>query len=355
MENMKLFIENLKPVMSSYNGKGKFIYRLAEALEKQGVEIVYDPIDCDINLRLNGLPTNEYGIKVVRLDDVAFSNDIIHRTIYRKGLRRTKYAIKNADGIIYQSKVAKNTNEGILNVNAKQETIIYNGTDPKKHKNEFIELPKGKNFVHACQKLFPQRRVDKLLNCWDEFTKDKDDAYLHLVHDKSEDFEKVDFSEHKNVVYHNIMIQEDLDKFVYSCDAAISIKYQDSCPNFIIESIAVGTPVITTNTNGLAEILAEPQVIVANVDPYYTYKKVEWERPPFENKGELINALENIYQNPKRKFDYPQEIHIDTTAKMYVEFFEKLLTKYDKPDTNSIMRMFNTKFKNRILSKLKFI
>ena len=352
---MKLFIENLKPDMNPYNGKGKFINRLAEALEKQGVEILYDPINCDINLRLNGLPTNEYGIKVVRLDDVAFSNDIIHRTIYRKGLRRTKYAIQNADGIIYQSKVAKKTNEGILGVKAKSESLIYNGTDPLKHKREFVKLPKGKNYVHACQKLFPQRRVDKLLECWDIFTRDKEDVYLHLINDKDENFEEIDLSKYKNVLVHDIMIQEDLDRFVYSCDAAISIKYQDSCPNFIIESIAVGTPVITTNTNGLAEILNEPQVIIVNVDPHYTHEKVEWERPPFKNKEELIKALENIYQNPKRKFDYPDEIHINETAKNYKEFFEELLSNSGENYNNYLYQKFKTKVWNRLLIKLHFL
>jgi glycosyltransferase involved in cell wall biosynthesis len=349
---MKVFLENLKPNMNPYNGKGKFIDRLANELKKQGVEIVDNPKVCDINLCMNSLPKYDYGIKVTRLDDVAFSNDIIHKNIYRKGLRKTQFAIKTADAIIYQSKVAKNTNEGILNIKAKKDTIIYNGTNPQKHKQEFIKLPVGKNFIHASQILFPQRRVDILLECWGEFIQDKDDVYLHLVHDRNEDFENIDLTKHKNVLYHDIMVQEDLDRFVYSCDAAISIKYQDSCPNFIIESIAVGTPVITTNTNGLAEILNEPQVIVANVDPYYTHEKVEWERPPFENKEELIKALENIYQNPKRKFDFPDEIHIKTTARNYIEFFETLLAENQNVKKNPIKSFINTYFVNKIKKKM---
>ena len=341
---MKLFIENLQPDMNPYNGKGKFINRLADSLKLKGVEIVYDPKECDINLRMNGLPTNNYGIKVVRLDDVAFSNDIVHKTIYRKGLRRTKYAIKHADGVIYQSNVAKNTNEGILKVKAKRDIIIYNGTDPSKHVRKLIDLPKGKNFVHACQKLFPQRRVDKLLECWDVFVNEKDDAFLHLVNDKNENFESVDVSKHKNVIVHDIMLQEDLDKFVCSCDAAISIKYQDSCPNFIIESIAVGTPVITTNTNGLAEILSDPQAIVINTDPYFTSEKVDWERPPFDNPELLLEALENVYENPKRKFEFPNEININSTAESYLDFFKLLMT-------NDKCNMRNDTMLNRMLNK----
>ena len=208
MENMKVFIENIRPIMHPHNGKGKFIVRLAEAMKKKGIEIVSDPKECDINLRMNGLPTYDYGIKVVRLDDVAFSNDVIHKTIYSKGLKKTKYAIKYANGVIYQSKVAKNANEGILDSKAKNDTIIYNGTDPYIHKKESVHLPQGKNFVHACQKLFPQEEIDKLLTFWDVFAKDKDDVFLHLVHDKDENFEQLDIVKHKNVIVHDITFKK---------------------------------------------------------------------------------------------------------------------------------------------------
>lgn len=356
MENMKVFIENIKPNMSPspYNGKGKFIVRLAEAMKKKGIEIVSVPKECDINLRMNGLPTYDYGIKVVRLDDVAFSNDVIHKTIYSKGLKKTKYAIKYANGVIYQSNVAKNANERILDRKAKNDTIIYNGTDPYIHKKELVHLPQGKNFVHACQKLFPQRRVDKLLTFWDVFAKDKDDVFLHLVHDKDENFEQLDIVKHKNVIVHDIMIQEDLDKFVHSCDAAISIKYQDSCPNFVIESIAVGTPVIISNTNGLAEILKEPHVTICNIDPYYTFEKVGWERPPFENKEELINALEKIYNEDKKDIELPNHLHIDYVAERYIEFFKELIKENKIEKKSSIVTFINSYLVNKIKKRMGY-
>jgi glycosyltransferase involved in cell wall biosynthesis len=355
MEIMKIFIENIKPNMSPYNGKGKFIVRLAESMKQKGVEITYNPKECDINLRMNGLPTNDYGIKVVRLDDIAFSNDIVHRTVWRKALKRVKNAVINADGIIYQSKVAKHTNEGILKTKAKNDVIIYNGTNPNHHQKNLLDLPNGKNYVHACQKLFPQRRLDRLLECWSEFSKDKDDVYLHVIYDRDDTYTKINISSYKNVIEHDILMQDDLDNFVYSCDSAISIKYQDSCPNFVIESIAVGTPVIISNTNGLAEILKEPQVSVTNIDPYYTHKQVEWEIPPFENRDDLINALEKVYINEKKDIEFPEYLHIDYVADKYIEFFDLLIKNNTKKNRNPILSLFNTKILNKIKKRLGYL
>lgn len=355
---MKVFIENLKPnmlVKSPYNGKGKFINRLAQEMKKKGIDIVGKAKECDINLKMNGLPVFDYGVKVVRLDDVAFTNDIIHRTIYSKGLKKTRFAIEKSDGIVYQSNIAKRMNECIHGVNAKRDVVIYNGTNPLHHKRKKVPLPGHKNYVHACQKLFHQRRADKLLECWDEFVKDKDDAYLHFIHDSSENFETIDFKKHKNVIVHDIMLQENLDEFVHCCDAAVSIKYQDSCPNFIVESIAVGTPVITTNTNGLSEILRAPQVIISDVDPHYTYEKVDWERPPFANRSSLIGALELVYRNRKPIFDFPHEIHITSTANAYINFFLELLRDNNVYKGRSVRAYLNTNIKNKIAKRLQYL
>ena len=341
--------------MNKFNGKGKFVQRLSEAFINYDIKVIKDPYDCDINMRLNSYPSYDYGVKVVRLDDVAFSNDIIHKKIYQKGLRKTKYAIKNANGIIYQSEVAKNMCEGVLKISSNNYCIIHNGINPSNKKLNKIDLPKGKNFIHACQKLFPQRRLDKLLKTWEIFIKDKKDAFLHIVHDKDEVYESIDFDKYKNIMVHDIMQQEELDNFLYSCDASISIKYQDSCPNFIVESLACGTPVITSNTNGYAEILSQPYLLIADIDPCFTYKKVQWERPPFTDKNRLIEQLDFIYNNEKLKFIFPEKIHINETAQNYIRFFESLLNKQKRPNPESFMRTWNTKIKNKLLSKFKLI
>jgi glycosyltransferase involved in cell wall biosynthesis len=311
--------------MNPYNGKGKFVQKLAAAFIKLGHTVTHEPMECDINLRLNGYPTHPYGIKITRLDDVDYCEDIIHRNIYRKAVRRTRFALKHSDGIIYQSKVAKNINEGVLGIKPKKSTIIYNGTsEDVNFKNHTYD--DGVHYVHACQKAFPMRRIDRLLEVWVNFVKDRPNAFLHLIHDRNEEFD-MPILNTTNVIVHDIMEEEELNGFIKNAHACISIKYQDSCPNFILESIACGTPVITSNTNGLNELLTKPQLIVSEIDPYFTYSKQKWSKPPFYNSNHLFSSLKFVYDNCKQTIKLPYCVNIEFTAKSYLEFFYELLTQ----------------------------
>ena len=344
---MNIFIENLKPNMNPYNGKGKFVQKLASEFINLGCSITHKTNTCDINLRLNGYPSHPYGIKITRLDDVDYCEDIIHRNIYRKAVRRTKFALKHSDGIIYQSKVAKNLNEGVLGIKPKKSTIIYNGTSKDvKFKNHTYD--DGIHYVHACQKAFPMRRIDRLLKVWREFVENRPNAFLHLIHDRNEEYE-MPILNTTNVVVHDIMKEQDLNGYIKNAHACISIKYQDSCPNFILESIACGTPVITSNTNGLTEILTKPHLIISDIDPYFTFSKEKWKIPPFYNSSHLLKSLIFVYDNCKEKIELPYAVNIQNTAKLYLDFFSKLLS--EKRSSTLLDGYFTLK----VLKKLKFI
>lgn len=321
---MKIFIENLKPNMSPFNGKGKFVRRLATSLEDNGCKIVESPIDCDINFRMNSLPSTTHGKRVVRLDDAVYSKEVMHKkTEANKVLRR---AVKEADGIVYQSQIAKNMCDGILGFCKGSFKIIYNGVSIDfSEEIDCVDLP-GKNFLHASERLFPMRRLDRILDCWQEFVMDKDDAFLHIVYDKRHNYTSIkDFGSFKNVMVYDIMIQPKLNNLIASCDAAILMKYQDSCPNFGAESIACGTPLLIGNSVGLSEVLSEPEAIVVRVDDTFTFSFVDWTKPPFEHPERLISSFGRVYDMEKPTIKLPEVLNINFVAKQYIDLFEEIL------------------------------
>ena len=317
---MKIFIENLRPNMSPYNGKGKFVQRLAAAITGLGHQVVDRPEQCNINFRMNALPSTTHGKRVVRLDSIAYTNDVMHRKIENNKALRS--AIKAADGIVYQSQVARQLCEGVLDIVHRNTAVIGNGIQRKGFSPTTIELPGRKNFVFACQFLHHMRRTNRLLEAWEQFVAYKDDAWLHIVY--GENMTETRLEGHKNVQLHSILKQPELNNLTHSCDAALLLTYQDACPNYAAEALACNTPIITNNTNGICEYINTSCGWVLNIDGGHTFERAQWSDPPFVNGHELVQALERVYQQPRQQVDFPQALEIETVAGHYLEFFKSL-------------------------------
>jgi len=318
---VKVYIENLKPGMSPYNGKGKFVMRLAKELLRCGVEVVQDPVGCDINFRMNALPSTKHGKTVVRLDNVVYSKEAMQVRI--KDNERLKDAISKASGVLYQSVISKMMCDGVLGKAKGITVVINNGVDPAQFKGEPAKLEGKKNFLVACQFMHPMRRPDMIMASWKRFVETRKDAWLHVV--IGTNMTDVDFSGLENTKVYEIMEQPELNGMMRACDAIISISYQDSCPNAVVESIACGTPAIVSNTNGLTTVVGSPWVNVADIDAELTLKEADWSYPPTSNGDRLTDEMVRVYETPKPELKFPEALNIRDVAKRYMGFFEELL------------------------------
>lgn len=175
----------------------------------------------------------------------------------------------------------------------------------------------------ACQFLHPLRRLPELLKCWNQFAEDKDDAFLYLVY--GETVGSVAIPRCKNVEVLSLLQQLELNDLVHSCDVAVFLTFQDSCPNFAAESLACGTPLIVSNTNGILEFIDNGHAIVVPVDGPYQFGVCDWKIPPFQKGETLLKALETVYHENKRQPDFPPRLHIVDVAKRYIDFFKEIL------------------------------
>lgn len=323
---MKVYIENLQPNMSPYNGKGKFVQRLAKALQKKGIEIVPTAKTCDINMRMNSLPSQPEGIKVVRLDTVAYSKEKLHRKIENNEV--LKQAIIGADGVVYQSAVAQLMCEGVLKTKNHTNAIIANGVDPDEFKPKKVKLKGRVNFLIACQWMHDLRRVDKILKVWNDFSYDKSDVYLYINYHKDMTAEGLYLIFYHNVITGPVLLQEELNEDMAACDAVIQLTYQDACPNMAAEALACGTPIITSTTNGICEYIDSSHGEILDVDGEFTFNTVDWEFPPWQNEHLLLKCFQEFYSRRKQWVcTLPDSLNINNIADQYIQFFEKLLTK----------------------------
>lgn len=251
---------------------------------------------------------------------MAYSNELMHVKIKNNDVLRD--AVKKADGVVYQSVTSQLMCEGVLGKASGKTVVINNGVDPAGFGGRGFSL-EGKNFLIACQFMHPMRRPELIADCWKKFVIGRPDAMLRVI--MGENMSGVDFKGLPNVKVYPIMKQPELNEMMRACDALISVKYQDSCPNAVVESIACGTPAIVSNTNGLAKIIGHPWLKCAYIDPYRTTKEVDWFLPPTCGKDSFLRELISVYDTAKKELELPECLHIRNVAARYVEFFKELL------------------------------
>lgn len=319
---MKIYIQNLRPGMSLYNGKGKFIQRLAKELRsRKGVKIVDRPEKCDINFRMNTLPSTEYGKRVVRLDGFNFT--LKSESIIDENKNSFKEVLQNADGVIFQSKYAQQLlfnyieSEGCIYGRGEQR-IIPNGVDPYDFKPKaFVDIYR-KYFLFACQTLHPIRRLESLLNIWQTYDTKR---WLYIIFDHDKNYTDIDFSLYKQVKVFNVMEQEQLNKFMLNSIAVINLTYRDSCPNLLIEALACGAPVIADKESGIWEYIegAHGQQVDISLP-------IRDNAYPIKNPYEIVKAMD--YLNLTRHgIELPNCLKIRNVADKYIKFFEKVLNE----------------------------
>ena len=337
---MKIFIENLffnrarAAVKNITNGKGKFSYRLSEAIEEIDHRLLTtQPWKADVVISFNRLPIFNLAHSIVRLDDIYFYDDPMQKKIYKRGLEDVKESLKNANGIIYQSQMARRIVEGVTELSPRDSTIIYNGVpviSDYKLGSALVEQIRtkwsdAKLILLPFERLFPQRRIEPTLESLiNHLTRlnwvvlcvggSQDDADILLNQFTS------------NRLYIVPMLQaEDFHSVLSKVDCCVSLKYQDSCPNIVGEALALKIPVVVSSTNGWQE-LGLSVISVANIDRYTAIRPLLLTEAPSYNWQALIPAITRALQIEKKEFNkLDSSLCIRSVAQQYVNYSEKIL------------------------------
>lgn len=296
-------------VSASGQGPRVFVKRLSKFLVKNhGVVLDRKKPHIYLSSVWRGNPPKE-AIAIHRMDGAYFNKDLSGAKDMN---RKIAYAIKNAHGVIYQSKYSQEMTRGILKLK-KKGVIIHNGFDSSEYKDIIPHDKMGfDKMLVACAKWRGLKRPRSIVK---GFLKASiANAVLVMIGD----INKKDRIKHKSVVYTGSIKPHEIYKYYLGCDGLIHISRLDACPNVVVEALVAGKPVLCNNVGGTPEIVENSGVIV-DIDPPLKYKMFSMGNPD-KIKSHLIAAgVEQLLQQ-KWSIHRP-DLEMKECAKQYYNYF----------------------------------
>lgn len=296
------------------------VTRMFPIWEKMGHGVVTNPGAADVRLAVIAIRSNQNLPTVLRLDGVIYDKDVNYKSINT----RMGNSHSASDAIIYQSHLSKAMCEKYL---AKRRTkvydVIYNGMAAAGWNRP---LPHSNINVMSCAKWRRHKRLPETVEIFLEFLKYYPDAKLHIIGPMKRGAKQIP---HKNIVYHGTIVFDKMINIYRTGDMHLHLSKKDSCPSSVVESIASGIPVITTNAcGGSTEMckLTEGCVVVGDesesLEPDYIYRDL-YNKIPDGVKDGIIASMRNIAESKKRVV-LPKELTIKYTAKQYIDVMNKI-------------------------------
>jgi glycosyltransferase involved in cell wall biosynthesis len=228
------------------------------------------------------LPTCPY---IVTVHDVL---DYMYRTANHRGLRgtlnyySTRYMLKNASRILAVSNFTKNDVSRLFNIHAEQIEVIYNAIDERflqghasREEQEFIAERYQVNypFVLYAGRISPQKNLVRIIEAFSslktELSKDGlfADLKLIIIGDEVSRHPDLRRTVIKSGVQNDVrflgFVPIDVLRIFY--DAAKVFVFPSLYEGFglpPLEAMAHGTPVVTSNTSSLPEVVGQGAVLV---------------------------------------------------------------------------------------------
>jgi len=311
---MKIYIDGSKRAAVS---------RMFPTWELMGHSIVSDVSKADVQLsviRISNTPTVPV---VLRLDVIYYDK----AENYNKRNSVISKAHARAAGVVYQSNLSRLMCEKYLGKRTGIYKIIHNGVDC----NEWNCFKPHDNInIVSCSKWRRHKRLPEMIEVFHEFLNVYPTSKLYILGPMKKGAKVIN---HKNVIYYNPNQKigfDEIKKIYQTCDIYLHLSKKDSCPSSVVESIAAGIPVITTNACGGATEMCsitsgchivpgdddslEPDYIYQN--PYNALSKVL--------KSRIIKRMKGLVEN-KYRVELPDELNIEYTAKQYIKIMEEVL------------------------------
>jgi len=233
-------------------------------------------------------------------------------------------AHSRADGIIYQSNYAKVLCEKYLT--EKKEgaisTIIYNGIDEfwcGKHD------PADPFNIITVANWSRMKRLPEIISIFLDYHSSNPDSFLHVIGDLRNNVEV----SHPNIIYYGPLAHNNplFISAMRMANLALYFNKRDACSNFVVESIGMGIPVITTKACGGAS------EICSMTYGCYTFPEDD-NMEPVDPLSENWNRLDSIRKITKcmAKIDLhryrvkmPELLKIEEVSEQYFNFFKLVI------------------------------
>jgi L-malate glycosyltransferase len=186
-----------------------------------------------------------------RLNFLNFPQKIVSKIIWKKA----KYVVANSEGL---KALAKETSKN------QEIKIIYNGIDTALfHPKE----KQGSSFTLLCvSRLIPRKGLEYLIKAMPKIIEKRNNARLIIVGDGPEKTRlkqlSIDLGVEKNIELQGYVEHEKLPVIYRDADVFILPSLYEGMSNTILEAMASGLSIITTDTGGTKELIKDNGIII---------------------------------------------------------------------------------------------
>lgn len=309
---MKIAIENYTGKQPELNGKGKFAYRLALELMRQGHDV-----NCqkpDVAIRFNALPETDAPVKIVRIDNAAYCYEAMQAKTNAN--KRLTHAIEKGDGVVFQSRMSWHNVVSVLKAVPKTATVIPNGVEGKSISRDTVK----REAIIACQHVHPMRRIQQCVDLWPMIRSQCIDAKLRILWDRNTG---CDMNTWEPFLEHAVL-QDKLNEILKMASCVLLMTYGDSCPNLGAESLSVGCPVVCCGSSGITEFSNQSNGLYVVKDAPPPARMQDWSEPPEFDSIDFVLKVAEMLKYPRKAF-LPDALNIKTIAKQYISFAKKVI------------------------------
>ena len=298
------------------SGKGKMLSRISPYMEQNGVKLT-DYAKADVVLGINkfrrGISKDkkrkikDKKKRVLRVDGIHLLNTRRNRWANRV----IKQDIERADAVIWQSEFCKRVGGGVLGT-GKNPYVIWNGANTE-FEVKTMGLVSPKNVILAATWYSGGTRKNKRLRDMVRFAEQYRQKHPEVAfHVFGETGGKVE--ESPAVIWHGHVNEVLLRSYMSLCDCMLYLAFYDWMPNVVVECLCSGTPVISGNQGGQAEVC--PYVV--DIDDKIPAKLMKTDKTPPIEYGPVREALDTVlYGN--FEWELNPDLKAENAAKKYAE------------------------------------
>lgn len=310
MDMMKVYCE-YEP---NESGKGQFLGRLMRALPS--VKFTANWKNADVALGFTRWRTQFAGLPLVlRIDGIYLQKHHQHEW----NNKRIRKSIDKSDVVVFQSGFAKKMVEGMFG-NAKKSLVIFNGADAEDYDVPPAQSYFKKNIIMSskwsARDSRSHKRLDEALDYFKKYLRANPDTKLWIAgrtKKKYEDSLQMQFLGHLD--------SATLAQYLKLADVFVHIPWYSWCDNAVVEAIAAGCSVVSSNNGGNAELVKQCNGIIVETDEEMVpgWQSKEIPAPDLSHMDKAMSLAWGHKMNTK-------PIDIYNIAKQYVEAFECALS-----------------------------
>lgn len=239
--------------------------------------------------------------------------------------RKLRHTISVSDHILTVSEATKQDLIEYYNIPEKNITVVYNGVDYNRFANDIsleekekirekYELPE--TFFLYFGGIRKHKNIESIINAYSLLPEYIRQDYKLVITKGSEELRKLAYDKHvsRDVLFTRFIDDEDKECIYQLAYATIFVSYYEGFGLPIVESMASGTPVITSNVSSMPEVAGDAALLV---NPY-DVEDIANAMNEMVNDKKLYNNLIEMGKQNVTRFSW------DTSASVVSELIKQM-------------------------------